>query len=56
MVTKGIVFRHKIYAVGLEVDQVKVSMTETLFPPTIVKGIRNFLGHIRFYRRFVKEF
>ena len=25
-------------------------------PPTTVKGIRSFLGHVGFYRRFIKEF
>ena len=47
---------HKIYAAGLEVDQTKVFFIETLMPPTIVKGIRSFLGHARFYRRIIKDF
>ena len=56
MVTEGIVLGHKIYAAGLEVDQAKVSIIETLFPPTTIKGIRSFLGHTRFNRRFIKYF
>ena len=56
MVTEGFVLGYKIYAAGLEVDQAKVSLIETLLPPTIVKGIRNFLGHAGFYRRFIKDF
>ena len=56
MVTKGIVLGHKIFAVGLEVDQAKVSMIRTMMPPTTVKGIISFLGHAGFYRKFNKDF
>ena len=48
MVTEGIVLRHRISVVGLEVDQAKVSIIKTLLPPTTVKGIRSFLGHAVF--------
>ena len=56
MVTKGIVLGHKIYTTRLEVDQVKVSIIKTLFPPTTVKGIRSFLGHVAFYKTFIRDF
>ena len=36
--------------------QAKVSVIETLMPPNLVKGIRIFLGHAEFYRRFIKDF
>ena len=48
MVTKGIVLGHKISTDGLEVDQAKFAIIKTLLPPTIVKGIRSFLGHAGF--------
>ena len=56
MVTLGIVLGHKISVAGLEVDQAKVAIIKTLLPPTIVKGIRSFLRHAGFYRRFIKDF
>ena len=56
MVTEGIVLGHKISATGLEVDQAKVAIIQTLMPPTTIKGIRSFLGHASFYRRFIKNF
>ena len=56
MVTEGIVLGHKISTAGLEVDQAKVAIIKTLLPPTIVKGIRSFLGHAIFYKRLIKDF
>ena len=56
MVTEGIVLGHKISVVGLEVDKTKIVVIKTLMPPTTVKGIRSFLGHAGFYKKFIKIF
>ena len=56
MVKKRIVLGHKIFAVGLEVDQAKIFVIKTLVPPTTVKGIISFLVHASFYRIFIKDF
>jgi hypothetical protein len=55
-VKKGIVFGHVIFERGIEVDKAKVETVEQLPPPTDVKSLRSFLGHVGFYRRFIKDF
>ncbi|XP_050901999.1 uncharacterized protein LOC127109227 [Lathyrus oleraceus] len=56
MVREGIVVGHKISYKGIEVDQVKVEVISKLPPPMNEKGIRSFLGHTGFYRRFIRDF
>nr|GFA30545.1 hypothetical protein [Tanacetum cinerariifolium] len=56
MVKEGIVLGHKISKQGIEVDKAKVDVITELPHPTNVKGIRSFLGHVGFYRRFIKYF
>jgi hypothetical protein len=56
MVREGIVLGHKISEKGIEMDKAKIEVIEQLPPPTNVKGIRSFLGHARFYRRFIQNF
>jgi hypothetical protein len=56
MVRKGIVLGHLVSEREIEVDQAKVDIIEQLLSPTNVKGIRNFIGHAGFYRRFIKKF
>nr|GEW15364.1 hypothetical protein [Tanacetum cinerariifolium] len=56
MVKEGIVLGHKISKEGIEVDKAKVDVITKLPHPTIVKGIRSFLVHAGFYRRFIQDF
>ena len=56
MVHEGIVLGHLVSERGIEVDKAKIDVIERLPPPVNVKGIRNFLGHAGFYRRFIKDF
>ncbi|XP_076945468.1 uncharacterized protein LOC143616556 [Bidens hawaiensis] len=56
MVTEGIMLGHKISRDGIEVDRANIDTISRLPPPTNVKAIRSFLGHVGFYRRFIKDF
>ncbi|KAD2392836.1 hypothetical protein E3N88_39813 [Mikania micrantha] len=56
MVQEGIVLGHVVSKCGMEVDHAKIKVISILPLPTNVKGIRSFLGHAGFYRRFIKGF
>jgi hypothetical protein len=49
------VLAHRVSERRIEVDKVKIDVIEQLSPPSNVKGIRSFLGHVEFYRRFYKR-
>ena len=53
MVTQGIVLGHIVSKTGIEVDKAKVELISNLPTPKCVRDIRSFLGHARFFRRFI---
>jgi hypothetical protein len=54
--SEGIVFGHRVFGRGIEVDRAKIEAVEKLPYPRDVRGIRSFLGHAGFYRSFVNDF
>ena len=56
MVQEGIVLGYKVSKNGIEVDKAKIEVINKPPPSTSIKGIRSFLGHTGFYRRFIKDF
>ncbi|KAJ9544157.1 hypothetical protein OSB04_023864 [Centaurea solstitialis] len=56
MVEEGIVLGHLISKRGIEVDKAKLVVISKFPEPITIKGVRSFLGHAGFYRRFIKDF
>ena len=56
MIREEIVLGHIVSKKRIEVDKAKVDLIVSLPPSKSIKKIRSFLGHARFYRRFIANF
>jgi len=56
MVEQGIVLGHVVSKNGISVDPAKVDIISQLPYPSSMKEVRSFLGHVGFYKRFIKDF
>ena len=56
LMTKGIVLGHLISSKGIQVDPKKIQIIQDLPIPSTKKDIRSFLGHARYYKRFIQNF
>lgn len=48
IMTKGIFLGHHVFAAGIKVDSAKIEVIVKFPPPTIQKGVRSFIGHVRY--------
>ena len=55
MVTSGIVLGHVVSSRGIELDKSKIDLILNLPTPKTIKDVRSLLGHVGFYRRFIKN-
>ena len=56
MIQESIVLDHRDSRKRIEVNKEKVEVFDKLPPFTSVKGIKSFLGHDKFYRKFINDF
>ncbi|CAM8890443.1 unnamed protein product [Rhodiola kirilowii] len=56
MVTHRMVLGHVVSSEGIQVDKAKIDLMLSLPYPSDQRGVRSFVGHAGFYRRFLKDF
>jgi hypothetical protein len=56
MMSEGVVLGHFISSQGIQVDPSKIQFIKDLPTPKTQTEVRSFLGHVGYYRRFIKNF
>ena len=56
MVRDGVGLGHFVSDKGLEVDKAKIEVIQNLPLPAMLRDLWSFLGHVGFYRRFIRDF
>ena len=56
MVSHGVVLGHIVSRWEIMIDDDKVKVILTLDPPQTVKEVQTFMGHMNYYRRFMKGY
>jgi hypothetical protein len=56
LLIEGVVLGHHISSEGIKFDPAKIEVIVRLPPPKTQKEVRSFLGHARYYRRFIENF
>jgi hypothetical protein len=56
MMSEGVVLGHFISSQGIQVDPSKIQVIKNLPTPKTQTEVRSFLGHVGYYRRFIKNF
>ena len=56
MVREGVVLGDLVSGKGLKVDKAKIEVIQNLHLPTTLRDLRSFLGRVRFYHRFIRDF
>jgi hypothetical protein len=56
LLTKGVVIGHHVSSQGIKVDPANIEVIVRIPPPKTQKEVRRFLGHVKYYRRFIENF
>jgi hypothetical protein len=55
MMNEGVVLGHFISYAGIQVDPAKIQVILDIPTPSTQKEVRRLLGHVGYYRRFIKK-